>query len=131
MEIRRYRGDTYAQRITITDANKQPVDITGWALALTVDPDHAPTSADNNLGVFAGALVDAANGIVEFEPNGIPAGSWWYDVQATDAAGNVRTVIKDRFIVDQDITKETSGLDSFDGGSATVQGNDVFNGGGA
>lgn len=129
--VRRFRGDTHTQRFTVLDTNKNPIDITGWTFALTIDPDRSPTSADNNVGVFAGTIADGPNGVVDFDPTGVPAGDYWFDLQGTDTAGRIRTIAKDRWFVEQDITKEDSGFDSFDGGSASVQGNDVFNGGGA
>lgn len=47
-------------------------------------------------------------GVVTFTPtaaNTAIIGAYFYDVQLTDADGNVRTVVKNTFTITQDITK--------------------------
>lgn len=109
-DIRRKRGDTYAEELEITSSTTGLVlDITGYSFVLTVDPEQFPSTSDNNLMSVTGSITDAVNGLVEFAPTALDAdqtpGSYYYDIQMTDAAGRVRTIQEGRFIIIQDISK--------------------------
>lgn len=109
-DIKRPRGDTYADEFAITsEATGLAIDITGYSFVLTVDPSKTPANADNNLFSITGTITDAAGGLVEFAPtvqqaNQTP-GAYWYDVQMTDAAGRIRTIDSGRYTITQDISK--------------------------
>ena len=101
------RGDSYSRTINITH-NGIPVDLTGASVVMTVATAENPTDETTKLFEVAGVVDDVAPGRVHFTPtainNGV-AGQYFYDVQVTDAAGNIRTPIKSRYTITQDITK--------------------------
>ena len=107
--ITRTRGDTYAEVVTVLDPDGGIQDITGYTFALTVDPNRNPTDATTNLFSIAGSVTDAANGIVEFpltaDDADQAAGDYWYDIQMTYPDLTIRTLVKARWKVIQDITK--------------------------
>lgn len=108
-ELTRKRGDTYADEVAVTDSAGTAIDITGYTFTMTVDPERYPATAANNLFSLTGVITDAANGLVEFAPSAVQAdqtpGRYWYDIQMTDAAGKIRTIVADRYTIQQDITK--------------------------
>lgn len=107
--ITRRRGDTYADEIIVkSKTTKLPINITGYSFTLTLDPFKAPVDATNNIYALAGTIVDAAAGRVSFAPSAIQAdqlGTFYYDVQMIDGAGLKRTVVLDKYIYTQDISK--------------------------
>lgn len=109
-DITRKRGDTYADEFTIKSAlTKQPIDITGYTFTLTVDPEKAPLTADNNLYQLTGTIVEAEAGRVEFAPDATQAnqlGKFFYDVQMVDGDGRKRTIVSGKYTYTQDITKD-------------------------
>lgn len=106
-----YRGDSFNIVFTLKDAaTGLPLNLTGSTFILTVDRKQNPV--DNTTRVFTvnGSLdADPTTGKVSFKPtttHTANAGSFFYDVQMTTAAtSQVRTVVKDQFIITQDITK--------------------------
>jgi hypothetical protein len=75
---------------------------------MTLDPSKAPTDNTNNVYQLTGTIVDAPAGKVEFAPDANQAdqlGSYYYDVQMTDGAGRIRTIITGKYKYVQDITK--------------------------
>lgn len=107
--ITRYRGDTVADKVTVTDANGAVVNITGYTFLLTVNKEAAPTGTSNQLFQVAGTITDAPNGKVEFSPTSLQSdqtpGKYYYDVQMTDAASKIQTILYGRYVIKQDITK--------------------------
>jgi len=107
--ISRYRGDTAVDRFTVTDSDGAVINITSYTFLLTVDEKKSPANTATQVFQIAGTIVDAANGIVEFEPttgnaNQVP-GTYWYDVQMIDPDGLITTLVKDQYIFVQDISK--------------------------
>lgn len=110
-EIEWYRGDSYPLELTVKDANtKEVIDITGYSFILTIDTLKEPP--DNTTKVFSvnGVLnVDPTTGKVSFTPTAlntaIDTGSYYYDVQMTDASIHIRTIAKNKWKILQDITK--------------------------
>lgn len=106
-DITRKRGDTYADEV-IVKSNGQPINIAGYSFKLTVDPQKAPATDENNLFSLDGVIVDAAAGRVEFAPTALQAdhvGKFFYDVQMVDGSGRKRTILSARYEFTQDITK--------------------------
>lgn len=108
--IRMYRGDSYPITLTLTDANtKLPIDLTGCSLVMTWDTLQDPPDTTTKVAEIAGVLVaPPTNGKVTFTPattDTATVGTYYYDVQLTDADSNIRTVIKSTVTVSQDITK--------------------------
>lgn len=107
--IVRRRGDTYADEIIVkSKATKLPIDITGYSFVMTLDTRQDPPDTSTNVYTLNGVIVDAAAGRVEFAPSSLQAdqlGTFFYDVQMTDGAGRKRTVILDKYVYKQDISK--------------------------
>lgn len=105
-----YRGDSYPIVLTIKDsATSLPLDLTSCSLLLTVDTLENPPDATTKVFQVVGVLdADPTTGVVVFTPTTADtavAGDYYYDVQLTDADGNVRTIVKSTFTVTMDITK--------------------------
>lgn len=109
-EIIMYRGDSYPLSFTIKDKDSgAAIDLTAGALVMTVNTERDPTDASNELFQLIGVMSDPASGVVEFTPTELhtdqSVGKYYYDIEYTDAAGNVRTIVKSTFAITQDITK--------------------------
>lgn len=105
--ITRKRGDTYPIEILVT-SNDIPLDVANCSFRLTVDPSKAPIDDVNNVITLTGALISGETGRVNFPLTSGEAdnlGKYYYDVQMTDAGGIIRTIMSDRFVWIQDITK--------------------------
>lgn len=108
--ISMYRGDSYPITLRLKDLTSGAViDLTGCTLLMTVDSLEAPPDDTTKLFEVDGVLdADPTTGKATFTPtsaNTATVGSYFYDVQLTDADGNIRTVVKSTFTVSQDITK--------------------------
>lgn len=104
------RGDSFQSRFNIVEADGATAqDITGWSYILTVNTEKNPADTTNQQFQVTGVIEDAPGGVVGFSPTAvntdITPGKYWYDIQQTDGAGGIRTIVKDRFIIEQDITK--------------------------
>lgn len=106
--ICRKRGDTYPIVYTITDSAGVVVDITGFTYLLTVDPSEEPLDALGNLFQLTGTVALGTDGKVSFTLSSGEAdniGDFFYDIQQTDGASALRTVVKSTWLFEQDITK--------------------------
>jgi hypothetical protein len=111
-ELTYFRGDSWPKGFTIKDkATKLPIDITGCVFTMTVDTEKDPPDDTTKLFDVAGVLdADPLTGKVSFTPteantDQIP-GTFYYDIQGVGGVlGTKRTVVKDKFIITQDITK--------------------------
>lgn len=105
----RKRGDTYADEITVKSKKTlQPIDITGYGFLMTLDSRENPDDETTKEYQLIGTITDAPNGVVEFEPSALNAdtvGSFYYDIQMTDGAGKVRTILEGKYVYGQDRTK--------------------------
>lgn len=108
-DIFRKRGDTYPIQFKLLDKETELAFILSqYTFIMTVDPDRNPETDVNNIFSLAGVLVDPSEGLLEFRPAEIDVdhvGRFWYDVEMTDNEGKVRTIIKAKFQLGQDITK--------------------------
>jgi hypothetical protein len=113
----RFRGDTYPAKFRATnEGSPQVLDITSYAFLMTVnsvkspDANSSPIVGDQKFQI-TGTITDAATGRFEFQYTGSPApqlldpGTYYYDVQMTDGTGDIRTIIKGKYTIKQDITK--------------------------
>lgn len=114
-ELRQRRGDTWKREFTVLQADEEtPQDITGATFRFTAksDPDDADGDAvvTGTTGDGRCAIIDAANGVmrVTIPPTVTETvtapGVYHFDLQATDAGGDVWTVAWGRLIVDRDIS---------------------------
>lgn len=109
LAIERARGDTRYDVFSLAyHETRLPYPLTGWTFILTVDPAQNPVDATNNLFALTGVVLDEAGGEVGFAPSALQAdhlGAYYYDVQGTDPAGKIHTLVKDTYTFVQDITK--------------------------
>jgi hypothetical protein len=104
--ITRKRGDTYPIEILVS-SDGDPLDVSNCTFKLTVDPSKAPVDDTNNVIVLTGTL-PGDTGRVNFPLTDNQAdhlGKYYYDIQMTDGAGIIRTLLSDKFVWTQDITK--------------------------
>lgn len=108
VNITRYRGDTWGPEFAIQQSGAA-YDITDHSFKLSVNPSRTPADATAQEFQVTGSIVDATGGIVKFPLGSSEAaldpGTYYYDVQETDDAGAVRTIIVGTWTVTQDITK--------------------------
>lgn len=106
-----YRGDSYSKEFTLSDEDtKEAIDINGYTFTMTVDTRENPDDNTTQLFSLTGLITDASEGKVAFTPtsenNNQSAGTYFYDIQMVIGT-NIRTVVKDKYIITQDITKTT------------------------
>lgn len=104
------RGDATPFQFTLTDDAGAAIDISGDSFLLTVDPSADPPNSDNNLFQLVGSLPGGGtDGVVQFEPSAVdtaqPPSTYYFDVQQTTVAGDIRTIVKGEFAIQEDITK--------------------------
>lgn len=103
------RGDSDAKGFIIQDSAGVAVDITGFSFKLTVSLDKDPTDQVNEQFTIVGVIGVAADGTVSFAPTiantDITPGIYFYDIEQTDVSSRIKTVIKGRVKIIQDITK--------------------------
>jgi len=98
-----FRGDHKPFRVTVLDKDGNPVNVTDWSFtfSFTNRPGETP------LHQVDGVIEDAAAGRVRFEltpTETAQAGSFYFDVQATTATGQIRTVAAGKLVIRQDVT---------------------------
>lgn len=103
------RGDSDAKGFIIQDSDGVAIDISGFSFKLTVSSDRDPTDQANEQFTIVGVIGIAANGTVSFAPTitdtDITPGTYFYDIEQIDGASAIKTVIKGRVKIIQDITK--------------------------
>ncbi len=103
------RGDSDAKGFLIVDSNGDAVNIAGYSFTLSVDTKKNPPDASTLQFALAGVITDAAAGAVSFTPSSantdLAPGLYYYDIQQIDGSAAVKTVIKGRVLIEQDITK--------------------------
>ena len=131
-DIYRYRGNTTVIQRTIKDDAGNPLNIAGWNLLLVINAEENPTDTTNEMARLTGVVTDAPNGKVEFSPAYSDVdyvGTFYYEIQATDATGVVSTVMKAAFIFFQDIAKPIDWIwtpDGTVGEEIAIDGSEVF-----
>jgi hypothetical protein len=103
------RGDSDAKGFIIQDSAGVAVDITGFSFKLTVNLDKDPPDQVNEQFSIVGIIGIATDGAVSFAPTtsdtDIDPGIYFYDIEQTDVSSAIKTVIKGRARIIQDITK--------------------------
>ena len=113
------RGDTVPKSLTLTQGGAA-LDLTGLvAIEIVVNSDEEPaTAANEQFRMPCTIVVPATDGVLDFQPAGANAaariieadayvpGEYFWDLQATDAAGEIFTLfLAGAFNVQQDINK--------------------------
>ncbi len=103
------RGDSDAKGFVIQDDAGVAVDITGFTFKLTVSSDKDPLDQVNEQFSVNGVIGVAVSGTVSFAPSisytDITPDKYFYDIEQTDVGGLIKTLIKGRCEIVQDITK--------------------------
>lgn len=108
------RGDDWTIKLTITSGNSA-VDITGYSYYFTLKDNIDDLDAAAALQVTATATApDSSSGIIYIvatnaETDGLEANKTYnYDIQQTDLAGNISTLLIGKVKVVKDVTRTTS-----------------------
>lgn len=110
-DVEWYRGDTYPLELTIKNKNTgEIVDLTGFSFILTIDLLKEPADDVTKLFDVVGILDDdPTTGKVTFLPTSantdLDPKIYFYDIEMTDASGNIRTIAKYKWKLKQDISK--------------------------
>lgn len=107
MQIKRKRGDTYPDKLTIS-VGGDIANLTGCSVKMTLNTKKNPPDNTTEVYQIDGMITDPINGVVEFAPTALQAdqvGSFYYDIQLTDASGLIRTIVSGIYEYSQDITK--------------------------
>jgi hypothetical protein len=94
---------------TIIDKAGNVLNINGWEFVLTVNREENPTDVAEQIAQMTGTVTDGPNGQVGFPPqyaDMLEVGTFYFDIEATDATGHTDTIDKGQFIILQDITKQ-------------------------
>lgn len=105
--IRIFRGDTHPGFIFVKEKG-QPKDLTGHNFVMSVSKIQNPNQEDILFQIAGAVMTPVTDGIVKFQPSSNDVnrtGKFWYDIQMQDNQGNLRTIVKQRMIFTQDITK--------------------------
>lgn len=113
------RGDTVPKSLTLTQGGA-PLDLTGLvSIEIVVNSDEEPaTTANEQFRMPCTIVAPATDGVLDFQPAGGSAaaritesdayvpGEYFWDLQATDPAGEIFTLLlAGSFNVQQDINK--------------------------
>jgi len=103
-----YRGDDEAFKLTFTDSAGSAVDITGYTVWMTVKTNETDTDANAQIQKKVTSHTNASGGISQVDmtddDTDISIGTYYYDIQIKDGSGLITTILKAKFIVEQDIT---------------------------
>ncbi|MEM9714930.1 MAG: hypothetical protein AAF826_00280 [Pseudomonadota bacterium] len=104
--IKRFRGDTYPIKYCLKDKAGDLIDLTGWTFRFTINASENPLDATNQIAQFNGSIPEPETGEVEFAfADDVPSGRHYFDVESTNAVGEIRTLVKGALTIVQDVTK--------------------------
>mgnify|MGYP003704377279 FL=1 len=88
-------GSDYSNIITVSGANGQVLDLTGYSVASQMRKSYSSSTSYN----FTASVYDAPNGKVRLQlsatvSSSIPAGRWLYDVEITSPSGGKTRVVE-------------------------------------
>jgi hypothetical protein len=105
MDISHTRGDTFVRNLAFKDDQGAAIDLTGSTVKFTIKTN--PGDASPVLQATAVVYTPATGeGVVTFTAAqmALALGNYWYDIQLTDAAGVVTTILKGGFQITFDVT---------------------------
>jgi hypothetical protein len=99
-------GATYSNIITVTAANGQALNLTGYTVASQIRKSYQSSTAY----AFTATVYDAATGkirlqLTDVQSQAIPAGRWLYDVEITSSGGTKTRVVEGIVTVNPQITQ--------------------------
>jgi hypothetical protein len=100
------RKDSFPFRWFVYDEDGELLDFTGGAVVLTVNANEDGTGSD--LFTLNPTNTLSSDGILRFKPsvanNDQAPGRYFFDVEFTNAAGDIRTIIKGHWVIDYHIS---------------------------
>lgn len=103
------RGDNDSKRFVIKDVTGAVVDISGFSFIMTVNSEKSPVNQVNQKFTIVGNITDGPNGKVSFTPAFLDTadllGCFFYDIEQIDLSAQIKTLVKGRVFIEQDITK--------------------------
>ena len=108
------RGDNDPKGFTIKDSAGAAIDVTAFSFTMTVNDAKNPEPVGPPIvGVeqftIVGVIVNGPAGQISFSPltseTDIPAGTYFYDIEQTDASSKIKTLVKGKLKIIQDISK--------------------------
>lgn len=103
------RGDSDAKGFVVQDSAGEAINITGFSFKLTVSSERDPADQVNEQFSVAGVIGSGPAGTVSFAPTisdtDITPGIYFYDIEQTDVSSRIKTIIKGKCRIVQDITK--------------------------
>ncbi len=115
-----HRGDNIDYDFTVTDNDKDLVDLTGATLWFTVKENFDETDANAEFQLCSDTpseieILDQVSNLGKAEihisstdTDGLQVKTYYYDVQIKTSAGKVYTISEGEFIVKPDVTRSTS-----------------------
>lgn len=110
------RGDTKTFEVTVTDANGDAVNLTGYKIFFTVRERGSlitlTTNSDTDAVIYKviDSFASPASGICEINltdtDTEVEPKKYVYDIQIIDDGGGISTAVIDDFIVLADVTRE-------------------------
>lgn len=101
------RGDTKKFNISARDSDGQAFDLTGYTMTFTAKSDVDSDDAGAEIQVDA-VVSSVSSGVGAFtlvpSDTAVAIGDYFYDVQISDGASNVYTLVTGTLTVTQDIT---------------------------
>ena len=127
LSLSRTRGDTYPIRMTMTNPDGTPMDLTNKQVILTANTEEDPIDTTNQVFQIVGTITDAEAGTVEFAPTLEQAdnvGLFYFDVEVSDVENPVYLWAPDSEPVDGTVMG-TSGQDGILWNNWTGDGSDT------
>lgn len=103
------RGDSDAKGFEVQNSAGAAINITGFTFKLTVSSERDPADQVNEQFTIVGVIGSPTAGTVSFAPTvtdtDITPGIYFYDIEQTDVSSRIKTIIKGKCRIVQDITK--------------------------
>lgn len=107
-----YKRDDVTYTLNFIDSAGDAINITGYTVFFTVKTLDTDTDASALISKTVTTHSDAAGGesqvSLSASDTDIATGVYIYDFQFKDGSGNIATIVKDKFLVLQDVTVRTS-----------------------
>jgi len=111
-ELSVYRGDDKTWNLNFTDANGDPIDLTGATVFFTIKVNKTDKDSDAIISKDQSSHVDAVNGQTTISltdsDTDVRVGNYHYDIQLVDSLGIVTTIVVGAFKVKQEVTTRIS-----------------------
>ncbi len=109
VDLERKCNDTFPYKVKMVDENNQDFDITGCTFYLSIHTDRNPVDTTTQVALLSG-VTDVDTSVVAFPFSETDAaqtpGTYYYDIQMTDADGYKLTFQEGSMIFTEDKVKE-------------------------